>query len=194
MTLRPSVPLAASSATTLLVVISLAALGCGDGAGAAGSASASAKASAPTSAAPKPSAPASTPAPPRPGDEPAGEAKLPGTPMKDVVKDVATVMAVSKTTSAMGVMTSEKKDIADILDAIGLDQKLDKGCGPKCMTPTKIAFQAKESKQLGMLSFCEGDAELKTGSFEGGGAERAAVTIKDPAKLVAAMKKLGALK
>lgn len=189
MKLRTPAPL-----STARFFASFVALGCGDGAGAAASASASAKASAPTSAAPKPSAPASTPVPSRPENDPPAESKLPGTPMKDVVKDVATVMAVSKSTSAMGVMTSEKKDIADILDAIGLDQKLDKGFGPKCMTPTKIAFQAKESKQLGMLSFCDGDAELKTGSFEGGGAERAAVTIKDPAKLVAAMKKLGALK
>jgi hypothetical protein len=190
MTLRSTTTLS----TALLLVISLAALGCGDGGSTSGSASASTKPSAPTSAAPKPSAPASTPAPPRPGDEPPAESKLPGTPLKDVLKDVATVMAVSKGTSAMGVMTSEKKDIAGILDAIGLDQKLDKFFGAKCITSTKVAFQAKESKQLGMLSFCEGDAELKTGSFEGAGAERASVEIKDPAKLVAAMKKLGAMK
>ena len=180
--------------TALMLLTSLVAFGCDDSAGGAGSASSSAKASAPTSAAPKPSAPASTPAPPRPEDEPAGEAKLPGTPLKDVLKDVATVMGVSKTTSAMGVMTSEKKDVAGILDAVGLDQKLDKPFGAKCVQTTRLAFQSKDSKQLGMISFCDGDADLKTGSFDGAGAERAAVTIKDPAKLIAAMKKLGAMK
>ena len=119
---------------------------------------------------------------------------LPGTPLKDALKETTTVMALSKISGPMGVMTSDKKDVAAIIAAIGADQTLSKGFGAKCLTPTKIAFQGDKGKQLGMLGFCDGDDSFKSARFDGPGAEQAAVEVKEPEKLKAALKKLGALK
>ena len=118
---------------------------------------------------------------------------LPGTPLKDVLKETTTVMALTKISGPMGVMTSDKKDVAAIIAAIGAEQTLSKGFGSKCLTPTKIAFQGDKGKQLGMLGFCDDDS-FKSARFDGPGAEKAAIEVKEPEKLKAALKKLGALK
>ena len=134
------------------------------------------------------------PAPSATGEASGSAPALPGTALKDVLKETTTVMALSKLSGPMGVMTSDKKDIAGILAAIGGDQTLSKGFGAKCLTPTKIAFQGDKGKQLGMLGFCDGDESFKSARFDGQGAEMAAVEIKDVEKLKAALKKMGALK
>lgn len=172
-----------------LLLAPLSLLACGDEAPAAGSASAAAKSSAPPAAtqSAKPTATAS-------GEASASAPVLPGTPLKDLLKETTTVMVLSKLTGPMGAMTSDKKDIAAIVAAIGGDQKLDKGFGAKCLTPTKIAFQGDKGKQLGMLGFCEGDEGFKSARFDGQGAEMAAVEVKEPEKLKASLKKMGALK
>ncbi len=151
--------------------------------------SASAKPTAPPVASPSPS-----PAQSASGDASASAPLLPGTPLKDLLKETTTVMALSKISGPMGVMTSDKKDVAAIIAAVGGDQTLSKGFGAKCLTPTKLAFQGDKGKQLGMLGFCDTDETFKSARFDGPGVEQAAVEIKDPEKLKAAMKKLGALK
>ncbi len=149
------------------------------------------------SASAKPTAPPASSPSPKPTESAAPSASaavLPGTPLKDAVKETTTVMALSKVSGPMGVMTSDKKDIAAILAAIGTDQTLSKGFGSRCLTPTKIAFQGDKGKQLGMLGFCDNDETWKSARYDGPGAEQVAIEIKDPEKLKAAMKKLGALK
>jgi hypothetical protein len=150
------------------------------------------------SASAKPTAPppAASPSPP-PSQSASADASapvLPGTSLKEVLKETTTVMALSKISGPMGVMTSDKKDVAAIIAALGPDQTLSKGFGAKCLTPTKLAFQGEKGKQLGMIGFCDTDETFKSGRFDGSGAEQAAIEVKEPEKLKAAMKKLGALK
>ena len=84
--------------------------------------------------------------------------------------------------------------VAALLAAIGTDQQLSKPFGPKCVTTTKLAFQTKDGKQLGVLGFCDKDESFAKGVFDGSGAEQAAVDVKDPAGFKAALKKIGAIK
>ena len=150
-------------------------------------------ASAKPTAAPAPS-PSPTPAQSASADSSADTPQLPGTSLKEMLKETKTVMALSKISGPMGVMTSDKKDVDAIIAALGPDQTLSKGFGAKCLTPTKIAFQGDKGKALGMLGFCDNDDTFKHARFDGPGADKAAVEVKEPEKLKAAMKKMGALK
>ncbi len=172
---------------SVLVLLCSSVFACGD------ATPSTASASAKQSAVPAPTQSA-RPTPSATSDASASSPTLPGTPLKDLLKETTSVMVLSKLTGPMGAMTSDKKDIEAILGAIGTEQGLSKGFGAKCLTPTKIAFQGDKGKQLGMLGFCDGDETFKTARFDGQGAAQAAVEIKDAEKLKASLKKMGALK
>ena len=172
--------------SALVLLCPLVLLACGDATPSTASASAKPTTPAPTQSA-KPATSATS-------EASAGTPVLPGTSLKDLLKETTTVMALSKLTGPMGAMTSDKKDIAAILAAIGTEQGLNKAFGPRCTTPTKIAFQGDKGKQLGMLGFCDTDESFKSARFDGQGAEQAAVEVKEPEKLKASLKKMGALK
>jgi len=173
---------------SLFVVLSGFAVACGDEPAAAGSASAKA-----SSAPPKPVS-ASAAAPSASASAAGETSTLPGTALKDVLKDTEQIMGLGPATSPMGVMNSDKKDIAAILAAIGTDQQLSKGFGAKCITPIKLAFQGKGGKSLGMLGFCDKDDKFATGRFDGSGAEMASVEIKNPTAFKALLTQIGVLK
>ncbi len=175
--------------TALLVLFSGLLLACDEPPATSSSASAApaAKTSTPPKPTSAPTASATTEASP-------GTPLLPGTALKDTLKDVDTIMALGKATSPMGVMASDKKDIAAIMAAIGTDQLLKKPFESKCITPTKLAFQDKAKKGLGVLGFCADDDKFALGRFDGTGAQMAAVDVKDPVAFKAALKKIGAIK
>jgi hypothetical protein len=152
-------------------------------------ASASAAATAPVTHAP--------PAPPPPSASTEASASapvLPGTALKDVLKDVKSIMALGRASGPMGVMISDKKDVAAILAALGTDQSLKKPFESKCMTPTKLDFQSKAGHSLGALGFCDTDTTFAKARFDGSGATQAEVVVKEPAAFKAALTKAGAIK
>jgi len=103
-------------------------------------------------------------------------------------------MVLSKTTGPMGAMVSDKKDVAALTAAIGLDQQLKKGFESRCMTPTKLDFESNDNKSLGVIGFCDTDTTFASGRFDGSGAQDAQVDVKDPAGFKASLKKAGAIK
>ncbi len=115
--------------------------------------------------------------------------------MKDVLKDLKSIMVLGKATGPMGAMVSDKKDVAAFVTAIGTDQQLKKAFDGKCTTmPIRLDFQSNDGKSLGALGFCDADGPFNTARFDGSGATMAEVTIKDPAGFKAALKKAGAVK
>jgi hypothetical protein len=175
------------SLCSLPFVLALFLAACGDSGGGAASTSASA-----TSKPPPP------PPPPPPTASATASASagpvLPGTALKDVLKDLKSVMVLSKATGAMGAMVSDKKDIAALVAAIGLDQQLKKSFESRCMTPTKLDFESTDNKSLGVIGFCDTDSTFASGRFDGSGAQQAQIDVKDPAAFKAALKKAGAIK
>jgi hypothetical protein len=119
---------------------------------------------------------------------------LPGTAMKDILKDLKSIMVLGKATGPMGAMVSDKKDVAAFVTAIGTDQQLKKAFESKCAMPIRLDFQSNDGKSLGAMGFCDADGPFNTARFDGSGAEMAEVTIKDPAGFKAALKKAGAVK
>lgn len=174
---------------TLLVLCCAALVACDDPPAPAASASAAA-----TQAKPPPPKPSAAPTQSAAADDGSGAPQLPGTPLKDTLKGVDIIMGLGKASGPMGVMASDKKDVAAILNAIGTDQPLKKAFGSKCITPTKLAFQDKDKKALGVLGFCDTDDKFETGRFDGPGAVMVEVTVKDPAGLKTVLKKIGAIK
>ena len=153
-------------------------------------------ASASASAAAKPPPPAPTPSQTATATASAsGAPVLPGTALKDVLKDLKSIMVLGKATGPMGAMVSDKKDVAAFVTAIGTDQQLKKAFDGKCTTmPIRLDFQSNDGKSLGAMGFCDADGPFNTGRFDGSGAVMAEVTIKDPAGFRAALKKAGAIK
>ena len=159
-------------------------------------------ASASASAAAKPApTPAPTPTQTATATASASDAPvLPGTALKDVLKDVKSIRVLGKATGPMGAVISDKKDVAALVTAIGTDQQLKKAFDGKCTTmPIRLDFQSNDSKSndgqsLGAMGFCDADGPFNTGRFDGSGAAMAEVTIKDPAGFKAALKKAGAVK